>query len=142
MEEFTIRELTPKDYEAAIALWQKTPGISVSDADSKKNISVFLTRNNGLSFVAELDNELVGTILCGHDGRRGFIYHLAVHQDYRRKRIGRTLVECCLAKLNKAGIIKCHLFVLRDNSEGMDFWDHIGFDKRKDIYIYSTNITN
>ncbi|MDF2572255.1 MAG: ypeA, partial [Sporomusa sp.] len=124
---FIIRELIPKDYDAAIALWQKTPGLVLSDADSKENIGEFLIRNKGMSFVAELGNELVGTILCGHDGRRGFIYHLVVHNDQRKRGIGRTLVESSLTELKEAGITKCHLFVMADNDQGMDFWDHIGF---------------
>ncbi|HWR44139.1 GNAT family N-acetyltransferase [Sporomusa sp.] len=142
MVECRIRELMPEDYEAAIALWQKTPGMGLSDADSQENIVGFLIRNKGMSFVAEFGNELIGTILCGHDGRRGFIYHLAVHNDQRKRGIGRTLVERCLTKLKEAGITKCHLFVMADNGQGMDFWDHIGFHKREDIHIYSKNVSH
>lgn len=140
MSEIRIREMKLEDYETIITFWQSTPGLGVSDADSKENIGVFLSRNNRLSFVAETGNELVGTILCGHDGRRGFIYHLAVHDTYRRRGIGKQLVEGCLAGLQEAAITKCHLFVFVDNSQGMDFWNHIGFHKREDIHIYSKNI--
>ena len=140
MGKLCIRELTLADYEAILNLWRSTPGLGLSDSDSRDNIQIFLTRNKGLSFVSEIDNEIVGTILCGHDGRRGFIYHLAIHHHYRRRGIGRKLVECCLAKLQEAAITKCHLFVLTDNIQGMDFWDRIGFHKREDIHIYSQNI--
>ncbi|HWR09616.1 GNAT family N-acetyltransferase [Sporomusa sp.] len=140
MGSHTIRELLPEDYEAALALWQKTPGMGLSEADSRENIGMFLSRNPGMSFVAEAGNELIGTILCGHDGRRGIFYHLTVRHDYRKRGIGRTLVECCLVRLKAAGILKCHLFVLADNSQGMAFWESMGFQGREDIHIYSRTI--
>jgi ribosomal protein S18 acetylase RimI-like enzyme len=140
MEHVQIREMLLTDYEAAVGLWQETPGLGLSDADSKDNIEAFLMRNKGMSFSAEWDGELIGTVLCGHDGRRGFIYHLAVHEAHRRKHIGSELIRCCLTRLNNAGITKCHLFVLENNVEGMDFWNQMGFVKRDDIYIYSRNI--
>lgn len=139
LEQVLIREMKAADYSAVINFWRETPGLALSDADTEENIGVFLARNPGLSFVAELADRLLGTILCGHDGRRGFIYHLAVHHDYRRKGIGRLLADCCLNKLKEAGISKCHLFVLADNDQGMAFWDKIGFQRREDILIYSHN---
>lgn len=140
MREVVIRELERNDYQDAITLWQRTPGMGLSEADTAENVDLFLMRNRGLSFAAISGNELIGTILCGHDGRRGFLYHLAVRSDYRRRGIGRTLVERSLIKLGEAGITKCHLFVQADNSQGRDFWNHIGFHKREDIHIHSTTI--
>lgn len=140
MEHVQIREMMVTDYEAAVKLWQKMPGLGLSDADSKENTEAFLMRNKGMSFIAEWDGELIGTVLCGHDGRRGFIYHLAVHEAHRRKQIGSELISGCLIRLNNAGITKCHLFVLENNAQGMDFWNQMGFVKRDDIYIYSRNI--
>jgi len=131
--------MTLNDYYAVVALWEKTPGLALSDADSEKHIDLFLKRNQGFSFVAEAGNRIIGTVLCGHDGRRGFIYHLAVYDDYRKKGIGRNLVDRCLSKLKDAGIAKCHLFVLEGNNYAMTFWNRIGFHKREDIYIYSKN---
>jgi len=139
---FPIREMKRADYPAVINFWRQTPGLALGDADSEEKFSVFLARNSGLSFVAEFTNQPLGTIMCGHDGRRGFIYHLAVHRDHRRKGIGRQLVERCLSKLKEAGISKCHLFVLTENSQGMVFWDKIGFHRREDILIYSHNISS
>ncbi len=130
----------PSDYEAALHLWQETPGLALSEADSAADIGQFLSRNDGLSFVAEAGTELIGTCLCGHDGRRGFIYHLAVRHDCRCQGIGRALAERCLAQLKAAGIAKCHLFVLADNRQGLAFWEHIGFQGRADISICSCNI--
>ncbi len=130
----------PSDYEAALHLWQETPGLGLSEADSAANIGLFLSRNDRQSFIAEAGTELIGTCLCGHDGRRGFIYHLAVRPGCRRQGIGRALVERCLAQLKAAGIAKCHLFVLAGNRQGLAFWEHIGFQGRADICICSCNI--
>ena len=142
MDRFLIREMKLADYSAVINFWRQTPGLALSDADTEENIGVFLTRNPGLSFVAEFADQLLGTILCGHDGRRGFIYHLAVHRDHRRKGIGRHLAERCVSKLKDVGISKCHLFVLANNDQGMVFWNKIGFQRREDIMIYSHNISS
>lgn len=142
MSSYIIRELIKEDYESLIAFWKETPRVRLSDADSEDGIGTFLIRNNGMSFVAELEDKIIGTILCGHDGRRGFIYHLAVHYDYQRRGIGRRLVNSCLLKLNDAGIMKCNLFVLADNSQGMEFWESVGFNKRKDIYTFSANVNS
>jgi ribosomal protein S18 acetylase RimI-like enzyme len=107
-----IRELTIMDYEAVIDFWQKMKGIGLSSADEAGNLALFLERNPHLSFIAFDQGRLAGTALCGHDGRRGFIYHLAVDPACRRNGIGRQLVECCLAGLKTVGIEKCHIMVL------------------------------
>lgn len=132
--------MVPSDYAAALSLWQQTAGLGLSEADSAANIDQFLSRNKGMSFVAQAGQELIGTCLCGHDGRRGFLYHLAVQPGHRRQGIGRALAERCLAQLKAAGIAKCHLFVLADNRQGLAFWGHVGFQGRTDICIYSSNI--
>ncbi len=140
MENIHVRALLPADYEAVLAFWRQTPGICLSEADSQEAIAVFLERNPGLSFIAEADRCLLGTLLCGHDGRRGFLYHLAVHPEHRRKGIGKQLVKHGLDGLKQAGINKCHLFVLADNGQGLAFWNSLGFPARKDICICSHNI--
>lgn len=142
MCDYQIRELQLADYEAVLALWQTTPGISVTSADSLGNLAVFLARNRGLSFVAAAGTDIVGTSLCGHDGRRGFIYHLAVRPDWRRQGIGKRLLTRSLNALQAGGITKCHLFVLADNRDGMAFWEHSGFRQRQDIHIFSCDIAS
>ena len=136
----TIQEMKIQDYEKVIKLWTSVEGVAVSDADEKGKINLFLNRNSGLSFVAKRDDKVIGAILCGHDGRRGYLHHLAVDPLYRGNEIGRTLVENCLIKLKEEGIGKCHLFVFANNQQGMSFWGHIGFHKRDDINIFSINI--
>ncbi|WP_242478653.1 GNAT family N-acetyltransferase [Rubrivivax gelatinosus] len=98
------------------------PGIGLSEADEPAALAAFLRRNPGLSFVAQDGGELVGTILCGHDGRRGLIHHLAVAPGRRRRGLGRALLDAALAALQAQGIGKCHLMVFADNAEGLAFW--------------------
>lgn len=140
MKEVQIREMLLADYEAAVQLWKGTPGLGLSDADSQEHIRGFLERNKEMSFIAECDGELVGTALSGHDGRRGFIYHLTVRQDHRHRHIGRELVYRCLTALRRDGIAKCHVFVFADNAQGMRFWEQSGFAQREELVIYSQNI--
>ena len=124
-------------YDQAFALWQACEGIGLSDADTRCCISKYLDRNPGTSFVAFEGDTLVGTILGGHDGRRGFIHHLAVHPEYRHLGIGRQLVEATVDALKAAGINKCHLFILNTNQSGMEFWQKMGWTVRKDISVIS-----
>lgn len=135
--ELNYRGMTIEDYEASFSLWSKTEGMVLSDSDSKPAIADYLERNPQLSFVCEADGRLQGTILCGHDGRRGFIYHVAVNPEQRGLGIGSKLVELSLERLQAAGIMKCHLFVLADNEIGNRFWHRSGWEKREGIAIYS-----
>jgi len=133
----TITEFTMNHYDAAVALWRETPGVGVSSADEPAAIEAYLARNPGTSFVALVDSKLVGTILCGHDGRRGYIHHVAIHPDYRRQGIATELVDRGLAALKETGIGKCHLFIFPQNQNGIAFWDTIGWDYREDVRIMS-----
>jgi ribosomal protein S18 acetylase RimI-like enzyme len=130
-------EMTIDDYEQSYDLWKKTEGLVLSDADSRASIQAYLERNPGQSFVCRLDNEIIGTILCGQDGRRGYIYHVAVSMDHRGKGIGTELVQRSLSKLSEHGIMKCHIFVVEDNEVGNGFWSHSGWIRRHGILIYS-----
>ncbi len=132
-----IREMTMADYDAAMALWQRTEGMGLRPADAPEHIARYLARNPGLSFVAMDGDHLVGTVLCGHDGRRGYLQHLAVEQAYRGQGIGRALVERVLHALRDAGIRKCHLFVIKENQAAIEFWRHIGWELRQDIVTMS-----
>jgi putative acetyltransferase len=133
--------MTPADYDEVIALWQATEGIGLSGADSRASIAAFLRRNPGLSVVARLSDAVVGAVLCGHDGRRGFLHHLAVAPAQRRRGLGQQLVETCLSRLGALGIEKCHLFVLADNADGECFWQALGWVGRPGIKLMSTEIT-
>ncbi|MNV80578.1 Acetyltransferase YpeA [compost metagenome] len=135
----TLREMQIQDYEQMMALWQDIDGLVLSEADSKDNIEAYLLRNPGLSYVCEDNDRVVGTILCGHDGRRGFIYHLAVSPNYRKQKIGHQLVDMSLSKLQAQGIDKCHIFVLENNEIGNHFWTARGWEKRSGFYVYTIN---
>jgi ribosomal protein S18 acetylase RimI-like enzyme len=138
--DFKIREMEIEDYEKAYELWSETEGVGLSEADSKENIRMYLNRNKGLSFVCDYEGEILGTSLCGHDGRRGFIYHLSVDKEFQNKGIGKTLINECLSKLKDEGIAKCHIFVMNNNEAGKDFWSRSGWTYRDDIAVYSKNL--
>jgi len=132
-----LSEMNIEHYEAVIALWSTTEGIGLSSADSREAIASYLERNQGLSLVA-LDGVIVaGALLCGHDGRRGFIHHLAVNEGYRRQNLGRLLVERALDQLRQEGIEKCHLFVYEQNHEAISFWKQVGFAQRIELSMMS-----
>ena len=136
----TITEFSIEEYGKVVALWNLSEGIGLSGADSKSSIQSYLDRNPGMSFIAYDNDIVVGAVLCGHDGRRGYIHHLAVHPDYRSQGIGRMLEDKCLAALNTAGIQKSHLFIFNNNQRGIDFWKKLGWTRRFDITVLSKQI--
>jgi len=135
-----ITYLTIKSYDEIFALWQQSEGIGLSSADSRECIQTYLERNPDMSFIALADGRIVGAVLAGHDGRRGYIHHLAVHSDYRQHGIGRQLAERSLKALKKAGIQKCHIFIFHSNTEGISFWKSVGWTQRSDINVISKTI--
>ena len=130
-----VRSFRVEDYDAVIALWRRTEGVGLNESDTRRAIAAFLRRNPRLSLVAEKDGQIIGAVLCGHDGRRGYLHHLAVSKRYRRRGIGRQLVDACLAKLRKAGISKCNIFIFASNAEGMKFWAHTGWTLRAELRL-------
>ena len=136
----SIHPFTLEDYPEAFALWQATPGVGLSAVDERAPIAAYLEHNPGLSFVARAGGRLVGAALCGTDGRRGYLHHLAVRIDRRGQGIGTRLVEHCLAALGQAGIDKCHLFVFQSNSGGLAFWRRGGWKDRDELVLMSKNV--
>ncbi|MCE0494807.1 GNAT family N-acetyltransferase [Vibrio salinus] len=135
----TIREMDISDYDSVIKLWSDTENLSLRDADSRENIKQYLKRNSGLSFVAEWDKEIVGAVLVGTDGRRGYLQHLAVAPEYRKQGIGQALVGKTIQALNNIGIAKTHLFVLSDNVGAQSFYQSLGWYPRDEIRMFSFN---
>ena len=125
------------DYNDALALWQSADGVQLRSADSREGIARYLTRNPGLSFVAESGGKVVGTIMAGHDGRRGYIQHLAVQAESRNAGIGSELLRRCLVALKQVGINKSHVHVLSDNNIAREFWLARGWEMREDIAVFS-----
>ena len=132
-----LRAFTESDYPAARTLWAQTDGVGLSRADEPEAIARFLRRNPGLSFVASDGTAIVGTILCGQDGRRGLIHHLVVTPTLRRAGTGRALLQAGLAALAREGIDKCHLLVFRDNADGLAFWRRVKASERTELLLFS-----
>lgn len=134
----TITEFTLDHYDNIIALWRDTPGICIREDDSREATSRYLTRNPGLSFVALDENHrVIGSALCGHDGRRGYLQHVAVDPSFRNRGIAQSLVNRCLSALAAEGISKAHLAVLAGNAPAIDYWTHRGWQLRDDILRFS-----
>jgi ribosomal protein S18 acetylase RimI-like enzyme len=133
----TVRPMVEEDIPAALALWQGLPGIGLREADSPPAVARYLRRNPGCSFVATQGGELVGVSLAGHDGRRGYLHHVAVRPDCRLHGTGRRLVEACLAVLKAEGIEKVNFWVKADNASGLAFWNRLGGRERTDIVTVS-----
>jgi len=136
-----ITEFCPADYDGAMALWTATPGIGLDSdgADSAEQVRSYLARNPGLSFVARVGGRIVGAVLCGHDGRRGYMHHLAVDAEHRGNGIGRTLAGRCLAALEAAGIQRCNIFIYSDNEEGKAFWARSGWSTYDGLTLMCMN---
>lgn len=129
-----IKVMTIADYDAVYKLWTDTKGMGLNNLDdSREGIERFLKRNPTTCFTAIKDEKLVGVIICGNDGRRGYIYHTAVDTVQRRQGIGRTLLNAALAALEKEGINKAALVVFSSNETGNKFWESVGFTERNDL---------
>ena len=129
-----IRIMVLQDYDRVFDLWLHTPGMGLNDVDdSREGIDRYLRRNPTSCFVAESEGEIVGVILSGHDGRRGFIHHAAVAVTHRRQSIGRQLTEHAMASLTAEGITKVALVAYERNAIGNSFWESHGFAQRTDI---------
>ena len=135
-----IHEMTIQDYDEVRVLWEESEGLKLSEVDSKDAIARFLDQNTGLSFVARDNDQLVGAVLCGHDGRRGYIDQLVVRKSHRRQGIGRALVTRCVYNLMRMGIRKWHLFVLEDNQNAIAFWKELGWAQRVELVTMSHDV--
>ncbi len=125
----TTRAFRIEDYEQACALWNSAEGIEICEGDSRDEIRAYLARNPELSRVAEADGVTAGAVLCGHDGRRGFIYHLAVAPEFRGRGIGKLLVADCMKGLHAAGVTRAIILVSNENSLGREFWLRQGWEE-------------
>lgn len=129
-----IRLMAIEDYEPVYDLWIHTPGMGLNNLDdSKEGVERYLKRNPSTCFVAEDGGKIIGVILSGHDGRRGFIHHTAVLETYRKQGIGRKLADAAINALAQEGIHKAALVAFERNEAGNEFWEHLGFEHRTDL---------
>ena len=132
-----LRVMTVKDYDEVYALWQRISGFGIRSVDdSREGIERFLLRNPTTSVVAEENGKIVGAILCGHDGRRGCLYHVCVDSAYRMRGIGKSMVVFAMEALKKERINKVSLIAFTKNDIGNAFWNRIGWTKRQDLNYY------
>lgn len=132
-----VRTMTIDDYEEVSLLWHKIKGFSIrSIDDSREEVARFLKRNPDSSVVAVEDSRVVGAILCGHDGRRGCMYHVCVDPEYRMRGIGKSMVVFAMNALKKENISKVSLIAFTKNDVGNKFWRCIGWTKREDLNYY------
>jgi ribosomal protein S18 acetylase RimI-like enzyme len=123
------REFLIDDYCAVVELWKRVEGLEIAEGDDRESVAQFLARNSELSRVAMDGSTIVGAVLCGHDGRRGHIYHLAVDPKYQGIGLGQRLVDECLHGLGRAGIQRAIILVAHDNPRGREFWKHRGWEE-------------
>lgn len=129
--------MTIEDYQGVHDLWMTIKGFAIrSIDDSREGVERFLKRNPATSVVAEENGEIVGSILCGHDGRRGCLYHVCVREDCRMRGIGKSMVVKCMEELEKEKISKVSLIAFTENDIGNAFWKEIGWTKREDLNYY------
>ena len=137
-----IRKMQITDYDKIHSLWLSCSGMGLNNLDdSREGIEKFIKRNPDTCFVSEIDSELVGVIMAGNDGRRGYIYHAAVNPQYRNQGIGRQLVNSAMQALEQCGINKVALVVFEKNENGNAFWEKIGFTVREDLVYRNKAIT-
>lgn len=136
-----IRLMEIKDYADVHQLWTHTDGMGMRSLDdSFQGIERFLKRNPTTNFIAKENHKIIGVILCGNDGRRGYIYHTAVDSNYRHRGIGKQLVDAVINALREEEINKVALVVFATNQAGNEFWQSIGFDKREDLVYRNLSI--
>ena len=135
--EINIRPMAEEDYEKVYGLWRTIKGFGIrSMDDSKEGVTRFIRRNPSTSMVAETKGQIVGAILCGHDGRRGCFYHVCVREDYRKRGIGKNMAVKAMRALQEEQINKVCLIAFKKNEIGNSFWKSVGWTFREDLYYY------
>lgn len=130
-----ITGMSESDFDDVHAFWAAQAGVGLNESDGRQPIADYLRRNDGMSLVVRDDGKVIAAILCGHDGRRGYLHHLAVAASHRGQGIGKSLVQRCLHRLGQLGISKCNVFIFDDNAEGQAFWQAVGFRHRSDLKL-------
>jgi len=135
---YTLRSMQPTDYQATIELWNATAGMG--KVEPYEDFVGYLQRNPALSPVAISEGAVVGAVLCGHDGRRGYLYHLAVAVTHRNQGIATAMIDWCLARLGSAGLRRCSIHIYTDNAEGLAFWRRAEWRERVDLKVMAFDL--
>jgi len=135
-----VHPMLPEDIPEVLELWQTAPGVGLSRSDTPPELERFLERNPGTSFIFRKNGKVVGAVLGGWDGRRGYIHHLAVRGDCRRQGCGRVLVEKVLDEFRKMGVHKVHIFVYADNTGAVEFYRRLGWYWRDELGMMSVDL--
>jgi len=133
---YSIIAMRLNRYDELMEFWKSCEGLCLSDDDSYENLRIFLKRNPKLNYVVLHGNRIIAAVKCSHDGRRGYLHHLAVKEEFRKKGIARELIDRCLSNLRETGIQRYRVFVMDRNQEAIKFWKHIGFVEQ--VYDYRT----
>jgi N-acetylglutamate synthase len=136
--DFHLVPLTEADYDDALALWNACEGVRANE--TRDEFTRILARNPGLSSVVRRRGQIAAAVLCCHDGRRGYLYHLGVAAEFRQLGLGRVLVERSLEKLQAAGIRRCSIFLIVGNEAGEVFWKRIGWRDRTDLKVLARDL--
>jgi N-acetylglutamate synthase len=139
---YQIEAMKLSDFAVVSRLWRNSEGIGLNESDTRANIAIYLKRNPRMSFVARKGRTIVGAVLCGHDGRRGYLHHLAVAKNHRNNGIGNKLIEASFLALARAGITQCNIYLFNNNTEGEAFWLHNGWSKRTDLQMLQKAVTS
>lgn len=132
-----ISKMTMAHFDDVVDLWQQSEGVGLDYTDLRNTVQLYLDRNPGMSLVASSGDKIVGAVLAGHDGIRGYLHHLAIASDYRRKGIARNLVNRCIINIADSGIQKCHILIFHNNIDGINFWESMKWTQRDDIGVIS-----
>jgi len=139
-DRFTTRAFRIDDYEAAVQLWSRVEGVEIAEGDLPEEIEQFLSQNQDLSRVAQDGDKIIGAVLCGHDGRRGYIYHLAVEPAYQKRGLARKLVAECLDGLRRARLRRVLILVAADNPVGQAFWRRCGWEDVSEVNVMGIDL--
>lgn len=136
----TIALMSPQHIPELLDLWQATPNIGLSSADTPERLTEFITRNPSTCFVAIQDGRVIGSAMGGYDGRRGYLYHLAVRKEFQGQGLGQALLARVMAAFDELGVQKVHLFVFHENERAISFYQKAGWEVRRDIIVMSRRV--
>lgn len=135
-----LSKLTVEDYDRAAAFWKETAGLGTVCIESREQFATFLQRNPGLSFKLADQEAIVGTVLCGHDGTRGYLHHIALALPYRGQGMSKMLVDKSLEELRSTGIRRCHFFIDPMNGEGERMLPTLEWTEERGVKVFTHDI--